>query len=44
MLRLGASLAAVAPGPAAWFARVGGSDRIAVELASRQIDKRPADQ
>jgi short-subunit dehydrogenase len=43
LLRLAANFASVAPAPAAWFARVGGSERIALELASRQLHKRPPD-
>lgn len=40
-LRLGAAIASVAPELAARFARLGGGSRIATELASRQVDKRP---
>jgi uncharacterized protein len=42
MLRLGANIASVAPGLAAPFARLGGNHKIAKEIASKQIDKRPA--
>jgi uncharacterized protein len=41
MLRFGASFASVAPSTAARFARLGGNDKIATELASKQLDKRP---
>lgn len=40
-LRFGAAFAAVAPGTAARFARLAGSDRIADQLAAGQVDKRP---
>jgi uncharacterized protein len=39
-LRLGAAFASVAPGTAAWGARVMGSHRIAGEMAERQRDER----
>jgi short-subunit dehydrogenase len=41
LLRLGASIAAVAPGVAARFARLGGSHEIACAVAAGQLDKRP---
>jgi short-subunit dehydrogenase len=40
-LRLGTAFAGLAPQAAAWFSRLGGSDRIAREFAERQLDKRP---
>ena len=39
-LRLGAAFASVAPGTAAWGARVMGSQRIAGEMAERQRGER----
>jgi uncharacterized protein len=41
LLRLGATVAGVAPGPAAAVARLMGSRRIATELSEGQRDKRP---
>ena len=40
-LRFGASFAGLAPGIAAQFSRRFGSDKIAAELAAKQVDKRP---
>jgi hypothetical protein len=39
-LRLGTAFASVAPGAAAWGARLMGSHRIAAEMAERQRDAR----
>jgi short-subunit dehydrogenase len=41
MLRLGANMASVAPGPSALVTRVTRGDRIAKSIASGQLDKRP---
>jgi short-subunit dehydrogenase len=40
-LRFGASFAGLAPGIAAQFSRLLGSDKIATDLAANQLDKRP---
>jgi uncharacterized protein len=42
MLRVGASISSVAPGLSARVARLAGNDKIATEMASKQLDKRPA--
>lgn len=41
LLRGGTVLASVAPGPAAWFSRLGGSGRLARQFADSQVGKRP---
>jgi short-subunit dehydrogenase len=41
MLRLATTFASLAPSPAAWFARLSGSERVAAELACKQVGKRP---
>jgi short-subunit dehydrogenase len=41
-LRVGADIASLAPGLAAWFTRLTRGDRIATSLAAGQLDKRPS--
>lgn len=41
LLRLGAALSALAPGPTAALQRLAGGDRIAARIAAGQVDKRP---
>jgi hypothetical protein len=42
MMRLGADLASIAPGPAAAVVRLTRQDRIARDIAGGQHDKRPS--
>jgi short-subunit dehydrogenase len=41
LVRIGAALAGLVPGPAATVQRLAGGQKVASELAARQVDKRP---